>query len=662
MRKFHFTTVVWMVCLVVGYGETEVRIEGMESKSNREIFQLIGGRLVYIRQKQASTWRANDAAFMVEQVLRNDGFYEAEVRGVVKGPEQILLRVNEGLRLSLGEVVIEGEGDSEELAKIFETPFKSTTPFGAGSPPFRADDVNTGLFFVTQALKAEGYWDAEVTLRKQEIDRETGVVDMVLGVDKGPRFKIGQPTVDSPDGRGVKRSALTWQPFIGQWASTENVNKLRAAMFKAFISRGYPDAEVRMNRKLGYDTYYPEFTIRLGTRVKLRDVNVTGLERTNPERVKRIMEPLKEGWYDEAAMNDKVKKLLGTGAFESVRLETSNVAENRINATLHFEEAKAKEVSFSAGVESFNGPLLRAKYTDRNFRGMLRGFSAGVELSGRGVLGEVRLTDPWWRGTDILRTHRLYSLIRAYEGYTTYENGFETIWQMDVTDHHSMELLLGYSFVAVTEQGLPARLLGDNNYGHTRVSFTQRFDYRDSKVLPKSGWHLNVPMKVGVAIGGETNTYVQLGLDGGVYIPLGDRWQLGIGGFASWVRPSGDIADLPVDLRVFNGGARSVRSYPERELGPALGTKPYGGDFSWAVNTEVSRTITGSVRAVAFLDAGGVAGDYISPREGGLELALGLGVRIDLPIGPVRLEYGYNLTRGPTEPTGTLHFAIGTTF
>jgi outer membrane protein assembly factor BamA len=43
-------------------------------------------------------------------------------------------------------------------------------------------------------------------------------------------------------------------------------------------------------------------------------------------------------------------------------------------------------------------------------------------------------------------------------------------------------------------------------------------------------------------------------------------------------------------------------------------------------------------------------------------LAVGLGLRLDLPIGPVRLEYGYNLTKGPGEPTGTLHFAIGITF
>jgi outer membrane protein insertion porin family len=285
-----------------------------------------------------------------------------------------------------------------------------------------------------------------------------------------------------------------------------------------------------------------------------------------------------------------------------------------------------------------------------------------MELSGRGVLGELKLTDPWWRGTDILRTHRLYSLIKGYDGYTTYETGFETAWEMDVTDHYSLKLLAAYSFASVTGEELPAALLGDNDYGHIRISFAQTWDYRDSPILPKSGWHLSVPIQLGAAIGGETNTYTKFGLDGGWYYPLNDTYHLGIGGFANWVIPSGDIQDLPVDLRVFNGGARSVRSFPERELGPSFAGDPYGGDFSWAVNTELSRIITSSLTAVAFVDAGAVTGNYTGIRQGGLELAAGLGIRLDLPIGPVRLEYGHNLTQDPGEPSGTWHFVIGATF
>jgi outer membrane protein assembly factor BamA len=45
-----------------------------------------------------------------------------------------------------------------------------------------------------------------------------------------------------------------------------------------------------------------------------------------------------------------------------------------------------------------------------------------------------------------------------------------------------------------------------------------------------------------------------------------------------------------------------------------------------------------------------------------VDVAVGLGIRADLPIGPVRLEYGHNMTRDNGEPTGAFHFAIGVSF
>ena len=661
MKRF-FHAVVFFAVSLPCVAETEINIEGMKSKSEGEVLQLMGGRLEYIRSKAATPWRADDAAFLVAGVLRKNGYEEVVVRSRVAGAGRIVLIVEEGQRLGLGKVEVLGDKEAEKLAKLYALPAREDANFGDGAAPFRYEDVETGLQYVEQELNAGGYWGAKVELRKQETDRQAGLVNVTLAVDRGERFKIGRPTVFSPDGRGVKRAATTWEEYIGKRADTKNINALRAAMEEAFISRGYPDAEIRMERRLEGATYVPEFEIRLGIRVKLLEIHSEGLERTSERRVDQILSSLKGEWYDQAAMNSKVKDLLATGAFNSVRLETNEVARKRIDATLHFDEAKAKEITLAAGGGTYYGPIVRAEYTDRNFHGKLRGFSAGLEISGRGALGELKLTDPWWRGTDVTATQRLFSRISGYDGYTSIETGIDASWSWDVTKHYAMELLLGYSFVTVSEDGLPSALLGETDYSHMRIAFTQKWDYRDNAALPKSGWHLAVPVEIGTTVGDSAEMYGKVGLDGGWYRPLGSKWQLGVGGFAELVFPMGDIADLPVDLRVFNGGARSVRSFPERELGPSFGGDPYGGDFSWVVNTEISRKITGSVAAVAFVDAGAVTGNYTGKSKGGLELAAGLGIRFDLPIGPVRLEYGHNLTQDSGEPSGTLHFAIGTTF
>ena len=123
--------------------------------------------------------------------------------------------------------------------------------------------------------------------------------------------------------------------------------------------------------------------------------------------------------------------------------------------------------------------------------------------------------------------------------------------------------------------------------------------------------------------------------------------------------PGSDGSDLPIDLRLFNGGARSVRSFPERELGPRVNGYPTGGEATWNTNLELIRNLSDALKAVAFFDAGSLARNHEELGSSKVDLAVGLGLRLNLPIGPVRLEYGYNLTRDRGEPTGTVHFAIG---
>jgi outer membrane translocation and assembly module TamA len=45
-----------------------------------------------------------------------------------------------------------------------------------------------------------------------------------------------------------------------------------------------------------------------------------------------------------------------------------------------------------------------------------------------------------------------------------------------------------------------------------------------------------------------------------------------------------------------------------------------------------------------------------------MRYALGLGLRYKLPIGPIRLDYGWNPDRQPGEDFGAFHFSFGFAF
>jgi len=648
-----------MMLPLVAEAKTYIRIEGT-TKSDNQIFDLMAGRLEHVRNDSASPSHADDAAFLLRQVLVKDGYAEVRVDWKVVSRTEILLTVHEGTRLSLGTVTLNGvEGDDvKKLEKLYALPAEKDRPLTIGDPPFREEDIATGLGNIVQQLNSQGHWDAKAELGSRTTE-DSGKVSVVINVVPGPVFTIAPAKISSADGAGVDATKATADLSIAKQATTANLNTMRLAVEESFNSQGYPDAKITMGRTLEGTRFIPEFSITLGTRVRLNKVKVDGFQITNPARVEARLEDLEGDWYDAKEMNDRVRELLATGAFSSVRIETQPTGENQIDATLHLQEGKAKEVSVAAGADSYQGPIMRITYADRNLWGGLRGFSTGFEVSALGILGETKITDPWLFGSDVAGSARLFALIYGREGYKAFESGLEGKLTWKFGDHYSLELLAGQSVVNLSADGLPSSALGETVYTHPRIRATQSLDFRDSKVLPKNGWHIENPFEIGAAIGDLSTAYVSTGMSTGYYHKINNTYEIGLGGEAGILVPSGDGGDLPIDMRLFNGGPRSVRSFPNRELGPTIDGYPTGGEGMWNANVELIRTITGSVKGVVFFDAGSLASDYKDFGASEVELAAGLGVRLDLPIGPVRLEYGYNLTQDMHEPSGTIHFAIG---
>ena len=665
MRFFRSILLLCLTAITAG-AETRVRIEGLEKRSGAQALELMGGRLTHVRASPASPPLADDAAFLLRQTLRKDGYADAAVDWKIVSRDEIVLIVREGVRLSLGQVTIQGVNpdDAKKFAKLYAKPSEKDRPLGVGPPPFREEDVETGLSYLKQELNARGHWNAEAEITNRQTDSKTGDVDLTISVKPGVQYRIGMPVVKGgpDDAAGVALANTAARPFAGRTASTKHLNSMRLAVEQAVISQGFPNAEIRMGRSLEPGIFIPEFSIALGKRVRLRHIRIEGLERTRPERIASRMNGMEGDWYDEAAMNKRLRTLLATGAFSSARVETADAGGDLIDATLHFDEARAREVSLAAGAGSYQGFITRATYTDRNMLGRLWGFNAGMELGSRGLLGETRITNPWLFGSDVSATGRAYAMIYGREGYSTYEAGLEGKLTWKHGDHYTLDLLAGSSVVNLTAEGLPSEELGENNYSNPRLRLTQTLDFRDNPVLPKKGWHLESPLEIGAAIGDLSTSYVKAGLIGGWFHEINRHYQIGLGGEWGVLVPSGDGADLPIDLRLFNGGARSVRSFPERELGPEVKGYPTGGEAMWSTNAELIRNITGAVKAVAFFDAGTLSRDFDSLGDSDLEMAAGLGIRLELPIGPVRFEYGYNLTRDSGEPNGTFHFAIGNAF
>jgi outer membrane translocation and assembly module TamA len=125
-----------------------------------------------------------------------------------------------------------------------------------------------------------------------------------------------------------------------------------------------------------------------------------------------------------------------------------------------------------------------------------------------------------------------------------------------------------------------------------------------------------------------------------------------------------DNLELPVDQRTFNGGSRSVRSFQARDLGPVEegSGSPLGGLYKSAYTIEYTHRLGGMFRLAAFTDAGNNLPDLGGIPFDEMRYALGVGVRVDLPVGPLRIDYGLNPNPTEDESRGALHISFGTFF
>lgn len=216
------------------------------------------------------------------------------------------------------------------------------------------------------------------------------------------------------------------------------------------------------------------------------------------------------------------------------------------------------------------------------------------------------------------------------------------------------------------------------------IVFQWLYDRTDSRLNPTSGYRLSPQAEFAAAFTGSEYRYVRFALNAAAFQRLNPDWIFAFHLRGGFVEPSGSItfggeeeaSDEIVNpaKRFYGGGANSVRGFTQNLLGPTVlvmdsvtqcpdtplqacafaladtaanrfDERPRGGNALIEGSLELRYRISPRWGMVAFLDWGNVYADLTSFED--LPSATpGLGVRFSSPIGPIRLDLGYN-TLGP---------------
>ncbi|WP_462320294.1 autotransporter assembly complex protein TamA [Halochromatium sp.] len=116
------------------------------------------------------------------------------------------------------------------------------------------------------------------------------------------------------------------------------------------------------------------------------------------------------------------------------------------------------------------------------------------------------------------------------------------------------------------------------------------------------------------------------------------------------------IEEVPASQRFFAGGDNSIRGWAFDVLGPddPVTNETVGGRFLAVGSLELEHQIVGKWGGAVFTDFGNA---FDPDYQEEWEQSVGLGIRYSTPIGPVRIDLAYALTK---DPAGfRLHFALG---
>jgi outer membrane protein assembly complex protein YaeT len=668
-------------------GALTVQVQGGEPTQWETLQSMLKDQLTLSGTSAVTEPLADDLAFFTRQHYIREGWPEAEVRWEIKSGV-IVLTVQSGPQTRVGSVTWKGDTailPQEEMRKFLLRPSIEKDGADKQNPVWVGGDLNTGAGLVQRRLRAEGYLNAETLLLPAAGLDPEGRRDLTLEVKAGPQFEFGQVSFSGAPPVLMKRAHEIIAAVNGGPFNEARVQQIETQLTSLAHEAGWLDAETTSKYDLGTKggTVDVDLVLKPGARYRVGQVVPNaGFSKGSQRVIKAGFRELENHYYSADNLDLVFRRALDTSMFARLDVDPVKVPDveplpvnikrgadeaNAPVADLHIagEETKPKTLGFELGFDTFLGPQFGVTWKNTNLYDSGNTLAADLSWSTAGPLGSVSIKDPAFMNSTYAATARL--AVESFDlfEYARYGTSLNLELARRVSRTFSYGLFGGLSINTVDSTVLTEEELGPDLYTLAFVGMNFMLDHRDSAVLPKKGWFLNARIETTLDAMGSGVSYLRTDLRGAWYQPITKKLRFAAG--AALLNIQGAAAeDIPIDSRVFNGGPNSVRAFAERELGPLTqGGTPLGGTSALVTSAEFSYEIYNNLEFAVFTDIGSLGRDNNSSPfsySGDFRTAVGAGLRYHLPFGPIRIDYGHNLSAKEGEGSGMLHITVGFAF
>lgn len=396
----------------------------------------------------------------------------------------------------------------------------------------------------------------------------------------------------------------------------------------------------------------------------LKDVVIEGNEKTRDFVIERELSFAPGDPVNLQRIDQSLRKVLMLGYFDEISRDFSEEDNpDETVLTINLTERKTGSATFGVSYSTADRLVGFVEAADDNFLGKGQRLNATVRFGKRLQEYELGFYEPY---IDKSGTSLGLNLYRRSRPVTATALEDDTKVEVKRTTNGG-DLTLGRPFTEFTRGRLTFKV--ENNtytlpetpikeqdtfvdYKNRTIGFGVNTNTSDHPFTPTEGYKNDAYLELGTKLLGGDLQYAKLRLEHSRYLELRD------GGYVLAVRGlGGRLLGGDLGREKFKiGGADTLRGYSYGGYDGSL-----EGDHMVVMNAEFRFPILEKVTGVVFTDWGTTwdKGESLSLTE--LANSYGLGVRLDTPLGLLRLDYGWG-KNADDERKGQFYFGIGQMF
>ncbi len=604
------------------------------------------------------------AAKVGYEILYEEGYYST-VRFLIEEPQKAYVR----------KIAFTGNRafKTSKLKSNMRVREKDILTWFTGSGILDEDALEEDRRRVEAFYHDNGYVRVSIGVPDIVVSKDGKSISITIPVQEGELYKINAINFSGDIIFDNKTLMKDMQSKVGDIFRASLYQQDIVTLTELYQDKGYAFCDVTPASMVNDEAHTVDLTFNVakGNEIFINRVNIFGNTRTRDKVIRRELRLADGDRWSATKLKQSKTRLINTTYFkENVDLKIVKTEEpDRVNLDVKVEEKPTGTFNMGVGYSTSEKVVLSGSISQENFLGTGRKMFLNASIGD--ITQQFRFTyvEPFLMDYNLSTALSAYNFKREMDHYQYKQVGGSVTFLRPLTDFIKASLRYRYDVTDVQEidylVASPEIISSAGRYTVSSVTLGLQNQTIDNVMNPTKGerWEITYEL-AGGPFGG--NGFFNRGVGSyGKYIPAG-FWDsvFFVRGTAGLIRPYGGKG-IPIYEKFYVGGINTVRGFKWGYAGPRDSNgDPLGGNNQLFFNGEWVFPLyaPAGLKGVLFMDVGhafdGSSGWLLS----GTKKSAGFGIRWFSPMGPIRLELGFNLAPKSDEQGSVFDFTMGTQY